>query len=44
MKFRHLLLIVLLVGGFWYFTSHPTPHLPLAGRLSHRHRAIRRSS
>ena len=31
MKFRHLVLIVLLVGGFWYFTSHRTPHLPIAG-------------
>ncbi len=31
MKFRHLVLIVLLVGGFWYFTSHRTPRLPLAG-------------
>ena len=30
MKFRHLLLIALMVGGFWYFTGHPTPHLPLA--------------
>jgi S1-C subfamily serine protease len=35
MKFRHVVLIVLLVGGFWYFTSHPNPfgaaRLPLAG-------------
>ena len=31
MKFRHLILIVLLVGGFWYFTGHRTPHLPIAG-------------
>ncbi len=30
MKFRHLVLIALLVGGFWYFTSHRAPHLPLA--------------
>jgi S1-C subfamily serine protease len=29
MKFRHLFLILLLVGGFWYFTSHRTPHLTL---------------
>src|SRR5271154_2174739 len=29
MKFRHLFLIVLLVGSFWYFTSHRAPHLPL---------------
>ena len=27
MKFRHLFLILLLVGGFWYFTSHRAPHL-----------------
>jgi S1-C subfamily serine protease len=35
MKFRHIALIVLLVGGFWYFTSHrPTAslHMPLAGK------------
>ena len=31
MKLRHILLIVLLVGGFWYFTSHRAPHLSLAG-------------
>jgi S1-C subfamily serine protease len=31
MRFRHLALIVLLVGGFWYFTSHRTPHLSIAG-------------
>jgi S1-C subfamily serine protease len=35
MKFRHIALIVLLVGGFWYFTSHrpsASPHLQLAGK------------
>jgi S1-C subfamily serine protease len=31
MKFRHLVLIALLVGGFWYFTGHRTPQLPVAG-------------
>ncbi len=34
MKFRTVALIVLLVGSFWYFTSHRPPtalHLPLAG-------------
>jgi S1-C subfamily serine protease len=32
MKVRHLVLIVLLVGGFWYFTSHrPPTRLPLPG-------------
>ena len=30
MKFRHIVLIALLVGGFWYFTSHRTPHLRMA--------------
>ena len=31
MKFRSLVLIVLIVGGFWYFTSHRAAvHLPLA--------------
>jgi len=33
MKFRHLVLIVLLVGGFWYFTSHRAPHIPLAADM-----------
>jgi S1-C subfamily serine protease len=35
MKFRHLALIVLLVGGFWYFTSQRNPfgaaRIPLPG-------------
>jgi S1-C subfamily serine protease len=32
MKVRHILLIALLVGGFWYFTSHRGPvRLPLVG-------------
>jgi S1-C subfamily serine protease len=31
MKFRHLVLIALLVGGFWYFTSHRVPRLSIAG-------------
>jgi S1-C subfamily serine protease len=32
MKFRHVVLIVLSVGGFWYFTSHRTPvRLPIDG-------------
>jgi S1-C subfamily serine protease len=30
MKFRHIFLIALLVGGFWYFTSHRAPHLSIA--------------
>ncbi len=34
MKFRHLFLIALLVGGFWYFTSHRTPHRSVAGEVS----------
>jgi S1-C subfamily serine protease len=34
MKLRHIALIALLVGGFWYFTSHRLPqHLPLVGGL-----------
>jgi S1-C subfamily serine protease len=35
MKFRHIALIVLLVGGFWYVTSHRSPlRLPVAGGLA----------
>jgi S1-C subfamily serine protease len=34
MKFRHIFLIALLVGGFWYFTSHRAPHMPLAADVS----------
>jgi S1-C subfamily serine protease len=30
MKFRHIVLVALLVGGFWYLTSHRAPHIPLA--------------
>jgi S1-C subfamily serine protease len=30
MKFRHIFLIALLVGGFWYFTSRRAPHLSIA--------------
>jgi S1-C subfamily serine protease len=30
MKFRHVLLIALLVGGFWYFTNNRVPRLPIA--------------
>jgi len=37
MKFRHVVLIVLLVGGFWYFTSHRMPadmsRVPLVGDM-----------
>jgi S1-C subfamily serine protease len=33
MKFRHLVLIALLVGGFWYLTSGRAPHIPLAADL-----------
>ncbi len=34
MKLRHVALIFLLVGSFWYFTSHRSPaHLPLIGDL-----------
>ncbi len=33
MKFRHLFLILLLVGGFWYFTSHRPPHLPISAAV-----------
>jgi S1-C subfamily serine protease len=32
MKFRHIAFVVLMVGSFWYFTSHRSPaRLPIAG-------------